>query len=219
MKDIRDEARASQAAKLKRMTGDEKQDKTMMGRMVHEHEGALHKGEPKTKFATGGAVTGMAAKPRLDRPARARGGKVGRTNVNVIIAQKPDQPQAMPMAGAGPTPSPIPAPAPPPMPPPGMPPPGLGAMMGGGMPGLRSAGGRAEYKRGGSVKGKPRYMTVGTPPEPSPGKNDLDKISTKPPLLTRKRGGKVDPSLHMTAGAESGEGRLQKTRAQKRVYP
>jgi len=33
---------------------DKKQDKRMMAGMVHTHEGKLHPGKPKTKFAKGG---------------------------------------------------------------------------------------------------------------------------------------------------------------------
>lgn len=36
--------------------GDVAQDKKMVAKAVHKHEGALHKGEPKTPMKTGGKV-------------------------------------------------------------------------------------------------------------------------------------------------------------------
>jgi hypothetical protein len=36
---------------------DKKQDKKMIADMVHTHEGKLHPGKPKTKFAKGGPTT------------------------------------------------------------------------------------------------------------------------------------------------------------------
>lgn len=147
---------------------------------------------------------------RLDR--YARGGKVGKTTVNVIVAPKGD-------AASTPTPVPVPAAAPPmpprpPMPvaPPVAPPAGM----------IRNTGGRA-YAKGGAVKSGPAWdegRRNGTQVSHSPGKNDIDKIDTKPPLLTRRKGGKVEAGKgmgpHMTAGADSGEGRLEKIGAQKR---
>ncbi len=53
---------------------DEAQDRRMVARGVHEHEGNMHKGKPKTKLklASGGKVHGGRAGHRLDR--RSRGG-------------------------------------------------------------------------------------------------------------------------------------------------
>lgn len=95
---------------------------------------------------------GGAVRSRADRPARAKGGRVKGTTVNVIVAPK-SQDQAAPPMAAMPPPMP---PKPPvmPAPAPAGPIPGLGGMPPGGPPmPPRSDGGRA-YKRGGGVKGK-----------------------------------------------------------------
>jgi hypothetical protein len=44
---------------------DEAQDKAMMKKLIGKHEGAKHKGQPKTKLSSGGTVirgTGAATK-------------------------------------------------------------------------------------------------------------------------------------------------------------
>lgn len=118
---------------------DEAMDRSLIKRMVK-----------KTAMrADGGAV-----RQRADRPARAKGGRVKGTTVNVIVApkEKSDMP-AMPPMGAMPPPMPPRPPAMPPAPVQAGPPvPGLGGMPPGGPP-IRSDGGRA-YKRGGGVKDK-----------------------------------------------------------------
>lgn len=207
-------------------------------KVEHDRVGKITKG-----YASGGAVTSPAAtaKPagaskagasmpvegrknggRLDR--YARGGKVkakGATNVTVVVApqaggDKPEMPPPQ-MPAAAP---PAPPPRPPMMPPPGMGgPPGMPPGAGGGLPGMRKDGGRTGFAKGGAVKSGATWkegIANGTPVEHSPGKNDGDKISAKPPLLTRKRGGRTYP---LTAGSESGVGRLQKAKAQRKSYP
>ena len=152
---------------------------------------------------------GDKPKVRLDR--FARGGAVkgkGKTTVNVIVAPgggQDKQPMPMPVpVPAGAAPAPMPPPRPPMMPPgaPGAGPPG--------MP-MRASGGR--------IKTGPTWeegLRNGTQVQHDKGKNDQNKISDKPALLTRRNGGRAYP---LTAGAESGLGRLQKTRAQKKTYP
>lgn len=153
---------------------------------------------------------GTKSKGRLDR--YARGGKVKKgTTVNVIVAPGAGGDKTPLPVNAPPGAAPLPPPRPPMMPPPGGMPPG-------GPPGMmpRRDGGRAGYKKGGAVKSGPAWEEGNknaTPVEHSPGKNDTAKINSKPPLLTRKRGGRAYP---LTAGADSGEGRLQKTRAQRK---
>lgn len=111
---------------------------------IHEHEGALHSKDPKTriKLSSGGLASGGMAKARGDK--KMRGGK-GHTTVNVVMANHPHP---------RPQPVPVPVPAgpggPPGMPPGGapMPPPG---MAGAGGPPPMARGGHA-YKDGGKVK-------------------------------------------------------------------
>jgi hypothetical protein len=92
------------------------------------------------KYADGGMaggddemMEGEAPTSRLDRPSRGPK-KGGATTVNVIIAQKPDQPPAPPMMPPPPPPAPDAGPA---MPPPSMgpgagaPPPMMGRKSGG----------------------------------------------------------------------------------------
>lgn len=171
---------------------------------------------PIAKVATAksaGKIGGAKAKPRLDRPAFARGGRAkgGKTDVTVIV-QAPTAPDA----GAPPMPPPMPPPmaaAPPPMPPPRppmVPPPGAAPPGGpppGGMP-IRNRGGRVQaFKSGGAVKAD--GIKNGTKVSHTPGKNDLDMLSKKPALLTRKDGGAVKKHS-FDDGAGSGPGRLEK---------
>lgn len=107
--------------------------------------------------AFGGAVDGGRARARPDRSPR-KAGKAGKakTNVNVIVAPKPDAPPVAP------PPMPPRAAAPPPPPPPPMPPPAAGPPMGGPPPGampgvmppnplMRKRGGRV--MKGGAESG------------------------------------------------------------------
>jgi hypothetical protein len=120
---------------------DEAQDKALIKKMV----------KPSARRAKGGecALDGemQGTRPTGGRMARKSGGRAkGKTNINIVIAQKPDQ---MPMPGPAmpPPAAPIPMPAPPigapppmPMPAPPMgPPPGAPPMM-------RKAGGRTYPK-------------------------------------------------------------------------
>lgn len=171
----------------------------------------LVKAMVKTKALKVDGQKGTSA--RLDR--YARGGKVkgkGATNVNVIIAPQgggdhsaPPMPPLSAGAAGGPPSLPAPPPAPAMMKPP----------MGGppGMP-MRASGGR--------IKSGPAWaegLRNGTPVEHTDGKNDTKDI-VRPRQVTYAKGGKVEAGKgmgpRMTAGAESGEGRLQKTAMQKR---
>jgi hypothetical protein len=130
--------------------------------------------------------------------ARARGGRAkhgkGATHVNVIVAP---QGSASP-AGAGPSPQLAAlAGAHPPMggPPPGgppMPPPGIGGPPPGGPPPM------IPRKRGGKV--------MGGHPDAAQDKELIEKTLKEEGLVRKARGG----GIHMTAGAITGEGRLEK---------
>ena len=110
---------------------------------VAEHEGHLHKHDPKTriKLASGGIAEGMKSKMRGDKKGR------GHTTVNVVMANHPHprpQPVPVPVPAGGPGGAPMgPMAGGPPMPPPGM--------AGAGGPPPMAHGGRA-YKKGGRVE-------------------------------------------------------------------
>jgi hypothetical protein len=95
----------------------------------------------------------------MNRPERARGGKAGKTTVNIVIGSKPggdDQNVQMAQAQAMPPPMP-PRPPPPPMPAqamPGGPPPMPAGPPPGGMPIARKRGGRAYEAGAGSGEGR-----------------------------------------------------------------
>jgi len=182
-------------------------DRRAIASAVHKHEKHMHGGEKETALASGGA-----ARHRPDH--RAKGGRVKSkgTNVNVIVSPQGGQqatpvPVPVPAAGAAPPPRP-------PMPPAGMAPAAGMQPPGGGMPPMpmRNSGGRVgrAYEDGIRNGTKVSHRT----------KNDIDKINTSPPLLTRARGGPIEagkergPKMHF--GADSGEGRLERTALQKR---
>jgi hypothetical protein len=155
----REQGHKSHAEKMARMLGkaDKHADKD-----VKEHE----KRKPHLKPAQVARIAdheiemkGTPKKKRLDRSARKKGGRSGKGDVNIIIAQKPDQPaMGMPPGAMGARPPMVPPPRPPMAPPPqgamppagppgGMPPAGV---MPGGAAGIppqmpRKKGGRADH--------------------------------------------------------------------------
>ena len=143
--------------------------------------------DKKHDKACGGGVAG--------RMARKSGGKVGKTNINIIISPshsvKPGAPTGM-EAGIPKPPMPMPGPAMPPAGGPPMPmhaqlPPGLGAALAG--------------AAGGMPPGGPGGMPGGMPPRPPmPG-----------PMMARKSGGKV--VYPITGGSGGGKARKEKVDA------
>lgn len=210
MKELRAQAKATQTAKMGRMTKG-----YAKGGLVNDLDPSMESPKFGVSGKSGskgvGIVGGARSKTRLDRPAFARGGraKSGKTDVTVIVQPSnqnanPAVPPSPPMVPPMPPPMPPPHPPMPPPLPPGAGPPGM--MPPAGMP-IRATGGRIKGSTGMDATKNDNYTKVSH----MPGKNDLDMISTKPPI-TKKRGG-------FTAGSESGLGRLQKTREAKRTYP
>ena len=124
--------------------------KGIVKRGIHEHEEHMHRGSKDTriKLASGGEVTGDAAKTRGDKKGRGGKGKAN-TKINIIVAPHPPGGAApAPMMAAPPAPMPHPPmpPAPPPRPPMGMPPSGgmAGPMKTGGTVKLTAASGSAK---------------------------------------------------------------------------
>lgn len=191
---------------------DPAQDRKLVKSMSNEHEKDMKK------------VEGRKNGGRLDR--FARGGKVSSkgTNVNVIITPGSggqDHPPAIPIPVSAGAAAPPPMPPRPPMMQAGIPP-GIGGPGGApGAPMIRRDGGRAGYKRGGAVKDGPAWkegLRNGTSVEHSPGKNDITDIK-RPKQITYKTGGRIEATgmgPKMKAGAEGGEGRLEKIGIQKR---
>lgn len=192
---------------------DEAQDKKLIKKMIGE------------------AIGGEPAKSRMDRPQRARGGKVskkGTTIVNVITGGQQQPPAPPPIPMPMPPPGAMP-PGPPPGPPPGaMPPPGAGPAgpMAGGPPPMPM---RA---RGGGVKSI--GMDVGTKVQPSAANTDPKNMNRKRVVTFatgggvvsfKARGGPVkgvvmqggtpktaNPVSDLPGGAGGGKGRLAKIR-------
>ena len=207
-------------SRVKHISGaheDEQQDRNLIRRMLNQHEQQEMKVEGTLKHRKRGgrvdgmrdslAVSGEPARERMDKPARARGGKVKSkkgVNVNVIVApQGPGHPPPtppIPAGGAAPPPMAGAAPRPP-MPMPGVGP-GPGAPGGPPMPmrppmppppmGPRNIGGRA-YAKGGGVTPRPAWkegIRAGTKVQHSGNKQDTSDIG-RGKVVTYAKGGRI----------------------------
>jgi len=150
----------------------------------------------RMKRASGGSVgSGDAEDLGIDgESTKKRGDRSARksgTTVNIVIASKGGSPggAAAPMPGGA-----MMGVAPPPLPPPRLPP---------GAPMMRKKGGRVEHSDEAQDRKLIKKMLA------SERKQEDAK------MMKRAKGGR----LGMTAGAESGPGRLEKTRIQKKTYP
>lgn len=179
---------------------------------------------PLATYKKGGRVCAPAGKP-AEVATRARGGRLhgkgkGSTHVNVIVA--PHSGAQTPPVGASPSPAlaalaggsrpPVPAPAA--LPPVGGPPPGGGMMPPGGAPPMpmRAKGGKVGHPDEAADKALINKMLKekGLTKAKGGGVNeDMIAHSMKEQGLHRRaRGGAT--KHHMTAGADSGVGRLEK---------
>lgn len=207
-------------------------DRKRGGRVSQHGEGKVRMG---AKYAT---VSSEPSPTPVDNRARGghvfggksggKGKKKGGTHVNIMIAPQHGAPGAagMPPVSALPTP-PMPPPRPPMAgPPPGEPPPG-GLPPGAGMPPMLPPGAAPPgvvppglvprppmmpRKRGGRVMSKKHEDAA---EDARMIKNMVKESALKPHGAMRAAGGKVHMA-HLTAGAGSGEGRLELSHQQRR---
>lgn len=145
-------AKASAKAKLSRLTQTHTAGTSSAGDGVDEDYGNRAAGPSSAaRFAHGGAVEGEAAKTKKGSASRAykKGGRVGKTTVNIVIPQAAQkQPVPVPVPVGGPPPG---AAMPPPRPPMPMPVQGAPMPAQGIPPGAVPPPGMMGRKRGGKV--------------------------------------------------------------------
>ena len=220
-----------------RARGDRMPRRTQAANPVSTYKkgGRVHAKAKAKARADGGDVSTIEEANRDQAMAsRARGGRThhkgkGATHVNVIVAPQGGNqgPGAgmmpHPMMGANPA---VPPPMPPVGGPPGMPPgmPPGGPMMGArppmpmmppgaippGMIPPRKRGGRVEHGDEAEDRAMIKQMVKGSALKNAGGR--VGSLADQGLTKARARGG----SIHMTAGAESGPGRLEKTEARRK---
>lgn len=172
----------SMRARGGRVYSDEAEDARMIERGVHEHESAMHKGEPKTKLKFGsGHADGEKGRHHLAKRARGGGLHKGKsTKVNVIVA---------PQGGGGQD--------------------AMAAHQAGMQQGA-ALGARAAAQKMAGPQMAPGAGPPAPQPAPMggmPGGGARPPIGMNPGMM-RKRGGKVE----MDAGSGGGQGRIEKMR-------
>jgi hypothetical protein len=188
-------------------------EKARGGKVRHRDDGgsvspieAANKAEGEAEASEKNAGGGVIARARGGRTAKGKHG----THVNVIVAP---QGAGGPPPGAGPSPqlAALAAGAHPPMGGPPMPPPGAGGPPPGGPPMMPPGGpggpppGMPMRARGGKV--------MGDHPDAAQDKDLIQKTLREEGLVRKAKGG----GITMTAGALTGEGRLEKMG--KKVHP
>lgn len=180
-------------------------DAKMVTKGVHEHEGALHKGSPKTRltFAEGG----MAGMPRLDQKSRGGGGskrssKGHGNTINIAVVPHAGGGQPPPAAAAPHPPMPVVPPRPPLVGPPG-----------GGMPPGMPPGGAPPIAAGAAPPVAMPRPPMAPPPGLPPG-----VMPPRPPIRTGgrlARGGAAKNAEIAKEAKEEGESYAEEKREQR----
>lgn len=155
---------------------------------VHKHEGHMHKGEKKTKFAGGGKVKGHKPKSRPDKMERGGSKPRGHTKVNINVgAGEGEKRQAMQ----------------------------AGVQLGAKLAAAKMAGGMPRPGVGAPMQARPMGPPPGAggPPGGMPGAGGPPMAARGGRMYAS--GGKVGPKRvqgvpHMNAGSGGGKGRLEK---------
>jgi len=182
------------------------EDKALIKRMV--------KPEARTGKYTGGGIFSGNSKQKNPgevggRKAHAKGGRTGKTTINIVMGGHGQQPQSMPNAPVMPPRPPVGVPVPPPAMAGGAPPMGgMPPQMPPQMPG-RATGGRTGKMVGGSLGNAAGYgQQPVMPQQPMMGQPGMMQ---QPGMMPRKAGGRTNYPID--AGAGGGKARLEKIEA------